>query len=207
MQDSYALPRLRRLRSDAYAWRAQAPALLKVMLAFGMAALTGLAAQLRVPLPFSPVPVTGQVFAVLLAGVLCGPLYGGLSQLFYLGLGAAGVPWFAGLSGGLGVIVGPTGGYLVGFVVAAEFIARVTEGRPRARSFPLQLGVMCAGVGLIYLFGVVQLALFTGFSARQALLAGAVPFVVSDLVKAWLAAGISTALLPKDADDEPRPPQ
>ena len=94
-------PRWRGVRSRAFEWRSELPVAARIGLAFCMAGVTGLSAQVRVPLPFTPVPFTGQVFAVLLAGVLLGRYYGALSQLAYVGLGVAGVPW--GTAGGAGI--------------------------------------------------------------------------------------------------------
>ena len=91
----------------------------KLVLAFSMAVMTGLLAQVKMYFPWTPIPITGQVFAVLLAGVLLGKYWGGISQAIYLVLGILGIPWFA---GGYASIVGPTGGYIIGFVFAALFI-------------------------------------------------------------------------------------
>ncbi|MFO7958418.1 MAG: biotin transporter BioY [Candidatus Brocadiia bacterium] len=197
MDHSHALPRLRKLRAGAHVWRREAPALVKLMMAFGMAALTGVAAQVRIPLPFTPVPVTGQVFAVLLAGILLGGAYGGLSQAFYLALGAAGVPWGTGLTGGMAWLAGPTGGYLVGFVAAAVLIGRVTDRSPAARRFVPQLALLACGVAVIYLFGMAHLALNLKLGWRAAFLNGAVPFLGADALKVAAAAAVSTVLLPK----------
>jgi biotin transport system substrate-specific component len=203
MTDAIAqvLPRLRAARIRAFAWRCALPMSGKLALALGMAGLTALAAQVRIPLGFTPVPLTGQVFAVLLAGVLCGRYYGGLSQGIYVGLGVAGVPWFAGWSGGLGAIAGPTGGYLIGFILAAEMIGYVSERSARARSFLPMLGLMLAGVAAVHLCGVLQLAVYLGGHLKGALVMGTLPFIGVDAAKALLAASIATALLPKsDAD-------
>jgi len=199
MEHSYALPRLRELRATAYARRREAPALVKLMLAFGMAALTGVAAQVRVPLPFTPVPVTGQVFAVLLAGILLGRAYGGLSQVIYVALGAAGVPWGTGLSGGLAWLAGPTGGYLAGFVAAAALIGWVTDRSAAARRFGPQLALMACGVALIYLLGAGHLAVTMGLGWRRALMAGVLPFIGVDALKVVAAALAGTMLLPKQS--------
>src|SRR5215216_5325541 len=84
-----------------------------------MAAVTAVAAQITIPLPFSPVPFTLQVLAVILSGLLLGPRHGALAQAIYILVGAVGAPVFAGFSGGLGVILGPTGGYIVSYPIAA----------------------------------------------------------------------------------------
>ncbi len=186
-----------RARARAFEWRDGLDVPARVVLAFGMAALTGLTAQLRLPLPHTPVPVTGQVFAVLLSGVLLGGAYGALSQAIYVGAGAAGLPWFAGLSGGPAVILGVTGGYLVGFILAALLIGLVAGSRPILRR-PLAMALlMLAGVGVIYLLGALQFSavMHTGLKAT---LAGAVlPFIAWDVAKALLAASLASAILPK----------
>ena len=84
-----------------------------------MAAVTAVAAQITIPLPFSPVPFTLQVLAVILSGLLLGPRHGALSQVVYVLVGAVGVPVFAQFSGGLGVVLGPTGGYILSYPLAA----------------------------------------------------------------------------------------
>jgi biotin transport system substrate-specific component len=103
-----------------FVWRHRSTVAKKIALCFAAAAFTGLAAQIRVPLASTPVPVTGQVFAVLLSGVFLGRRYGALSQVIYVSLGAAGVPWFAGWTSG--ALLGLTGGYLVGFIPAAALV-------------------------------------------------------------------------------------
>jgi biotin transport system substrate-specific component len=98
---------------------------------FGFALLTGLTALWEIPLPFTPVPITGQTFAILLAGATLGLRAGAASQLLYLAMGIVGVPFFAGGSSGWEVVTGPTVGYLVGFVAAADLPLR--HGRPHGR--------------------------------------------------------------------------
>ena len=97
-------------RYNAYRWRYELSLIKKIALVLGMAGVTGLAAQIRFPLPWTPVPITGQTFAVLLVGVLLGRWYGGLSLATYAVLGVAGLPWFTGWSGGIGHLAGPTWG-------------------------------------------------------------------------------------------------
>ncbi|MHC5035284.1 MAG: biotin transporter BioY, partial [Planctomycetota bacterium] len=149
-------PAYRAFRHRAFSWRRELSVLAKVALAFEMAAITGLLAQVRIPI--SPVPITGQTFAVLLAGVMLGGLYGGLSQVIYVGLGAAGLPWFAGFSGGFGILTGVTGGYLAGFIAAAGLIGFVCDRCPRARRFWPQLALMAVASVIIYAFGAFCLS-------------------------------------------------
>jgi len=182
-----------------FKWRFESTLAHKVVLVLGFAFLTGLMAQFRFYLPFTPVPVTGQVFAVLLSGVILGKWYGGLSQGLYAGMGAAGVPWFAGMTGGAGILTGVTGGYIVGFIVAAMIIGWFTDRYVRARSFRNMFVLMITGVAVIYLFGVVQLALVLGVGAQKAIELGALPFIGADIYKALIAAAIATAVTPKSA--------
>ena len=191
-----ALADYRALRCRAFCWREGQSAAVKALLAVGMAAFTGLMAQVRFPLPFTPVPVTGQVFAVLLAGVLLGRYYGGLSQVIYVALGVAGVPWFSGLARGTAVLLGPTGGYLVGFVLAAELIGAVSERNVAMRGLWPQLGLMLLGVAVIYACGLLHL-LALGTGIKWGFLMGVAPFLGVDAAKAVVAAHLSTALLPK----------
>jgi biotin transport system substrate-specific component len=175
----------------------------KITLALGMALVTGLLAQVRVPLPWTPVPVTGQTFAVLLAGLLLGRRWGGLSQAFYVVLGVAGVPWFAGWSGGSAVLVGPTGGYLIGFVLAALFVGRYSDTCLRGRKFVHLFALLFfANFALIHLPGLVNLRMWYALaggsetSFRTLFLAGTLPFVLGDILKVGAAASIGAAMAP-----------
>ncbi len=201
---AYALPQRRQWRLRTYEWRRGLSVPKKLALALGMAGLTGLLAQVgfRVHMWNTPVPVTGQVFAVLLAGVLCGSGYGALSQVFYVGLGAVGLPWFAGWGSGIGALTGVTGGYFIGFVVAAAVIGAVTDRSPAARSFWPQFGLMMGGVAIIYLCGAVQFSLVLRTGLHKTLMGAVFPFVFVDAVKAWLAAGVSSRLLLQRGDGD-----
>ena len=110
-------------RYNIFAWRYSLSIPVKLVMALAMAGLTGLLAQVRIFVEWSPVPITGQTLAVLLAGVLLGRRWGGASMAIYAVLGAAGIPWFNGWTRGLGA----TGGYLIGFILAALFIGYVTD--------------------------------------------------------------------------------
>lgn len=142
-------------------------------------------AQAAIYLPFSPVPVSGQTFAVLLVGMTLGSRRGALSVLVYLLEGGAGLPFFAGGRGGAAVLAGPTGGYLIGFAAAAWVVGLMAE-RGMDRQILKTLAAFLAGTVVIYLFGVLWLANYLGFP--QAIQAGLLPFLIGDIVKAVLAA-------------------
>jgi biotin transport system substrate-specific component len=157
-----------------------------VALVLSGAVLTGLAAQIAVHVPGSPVPVTGQTFAALLVGAGLGWQRGGLSLALYFVAGLAGVPWFTGGASGWAVV---TGGYLVGFIAASALVGALANlGGDRT---PLRtVGTMVLGNLVIYAVGVPWLMAATGMDLRAALLAGAVPFLVGDALKIALAAGL-----------------
>jgi len=155
------------------------------------AALIAGAAQVSIPLPFTPVPVTGQTFAVLLVGAGLGTLRGGASGLLYLLLGLVGAPVYADGHHGLAVITGATGGYLVAFPLAAALSGRLAERR-WDRRFSSAVGAMLTGNVLVYLVGLPWLSVSLGTGLERTLELGLYPFVPGDLLKLYLAA----ALLP-----------
>jgi biotin transport system substrate-specific component len=196
--------RINQSKYDIFRWRYELSVPKKLALAAGIACLTGLLAQIRIMLPWSPVPVTGQTFAVLLAGVLLGRWWGGISLALYAGLGVAGVPWFSGWSGGIGYLAGPTGGYIIGFILAALFLGHFTDKYVRSRSFLSMLGLMLfANFVLIYVPGLLQLGLWVNLvNGEPVTLAtllgmGAVPFIAGDVIKAIIAAAIARGVTPK----------
>ncbi|HEX4575489.1 MAG TPA: biotin transporter BioY [Gemmatimonadales bacterium] len=148
------------------------------------AALVAVAAQISIPLPGTPVPLTLQPLAVLVVGGLLGPALGASSLVCYLALGAAGLPVFTPYGvPGLARLLGPTGGYLLAYPIAAFAVGKLAgDGRRLGR---LALAVL-AGLVLIHLGGLAQLVLLTG-SARAALRLGTLPFIAGDLVKLALA--------------------
>lgn len=212
--DTSTLDEIRYLQRRWYRHRREAELVELVALSVGFAILTGIAAQVRIPLPFTPVPITLQTFAVLLAGVVLGLRFGGISQAIYVGAGLGGMPWFTGAGAGLSHLLGPTGGYLVGFVVAAMLIGFVVDRNPRARRLPtLLLLFSVANFIVIYAFGLAWLYVYTTvFSGEliglvELLMIGAAPFVAGDLAKLVAAAVVASALLPgaplDGADIEP----
>ncbi|MEU9617915.1 MULTISPECIES: biotin transporter BioY [unclassified Streptomyces] len=154
-------------------------------LVLGGAALTGIAAQIAVPVPGSPVPVTGQTFAALLVGTALGARRGFLSLAVYALVGMAGMPWFADGSSGAG---GASFGYVLGMLLAATVVGGLAR-RGGDRSVLRTAGTMALGSAVTYAVGVPYLALSTGMSASAAIAAGMVPFLLGDALKAALAMG------------------
>jgi len=175
---------VRRLTLVDVAWP-NAGFLENALLVFAASLLTGLAAQVAIPLPFTPVPVTGQTFAVLLTGAALGARRGFLAQALYLAQGVSGLPVFAGGAAGAALLAGPTGGYLAAFPLAAAVTGLLAE-RAWDRRFLTMLGVMLLGSTVIFAFGALGLTRF--FPPSQVLAVGVLPFVPGDLVKSALAA-------------------
>jgi len=152
--------------------------------------VTALTAQVALPLPFTPVPLTGQTFGVLLTGALLGPRLGALSLLLYLIEGAAGLPFFFGGTAGVAHLVGPTGGYLLSYPLAAGLVgglaARGWDRRPAS-----MLAAMLLGSAVIYALGAGYYAHYVGVT--QAVTGGILPFLPGDALKALLAAGLLPA--------------
>jgi len=153
----------------------------------GFAMALAAASQVSIPLPFTPVPLTLQPMLVILAGMMLGPAAGAASMVFYLAIGASGAPVFTPL-GAPGVLrfLGPTGGYLIAYPAAAWVAGALTR---RASSLSGRWLAGVAGIAVIYLGGVAQLALLNG-SVGRAIELGVTPFAALDLVKAWIAAVI-----------------
>ncbi|MGW0655083.1 biotin transporter BioY [Streptomyces umbrinus] len=151
----------------------------------GGAALTGLAAQIAVPVPGSPVPVTGQTFAALLVGTALGTGRGLASLAMYSLLGLAGVPWFAEGSAGATVSFG----YILGMLLAATVVGALAR-RGADRSVVRMAGTMLLGEAIIYAIGVPYLAFAADMTLTQAIAAGLTPFLLGDALKAALAMGV-----------------
>lgn len=156
-----------------------------IALVVGGAALTGIAAQIAVPVPGSPVPVTGQTFAALLIGTSLGARRGLLSLALYALVGMAGVPWFANGTSGWG---GASFGYVIGMMLAAAAVGALAQ-RGGDRSPLRTVGTMAVGTAITYAVGVPYLAASTGMSLSAAVAAGLTPFLIGDALKAALAMG------------------
>ena len=145
-----------------------------------LGAATAAGAYMIVPLP--PVPITLQTLFMALAAVLLGPRLGALSQVVYVLLGLIGLPVFAGGKAGLGVLLGPTGGYLVGFVAGAYATGFLVHRMPRPGALRIALAV-ALGYLVVYVPGVIQLSLVAELSLLKAVSVGALPFLVGDALK------------------------
>ncbi len=173
-------------QADVFRPQTQTRALLyDIALIIGASVFIAIMAQLTVYLPFSPVPVTGQTLAVLLVGALLGSSRGSMAVLAYLAEGASGMPVFAGGHAGAIVLAGPTGGYLLGFVVAAYAVGWLAE-RGWDRNIALATAAMLLGNAIIYISGLAWLAQFVG--AQNAPVAGLYPFIAGDIIKIAIAA-------------------
>ncbi|MFC4450587.1 biotin transporter BioY [Halorussus aquaticus] len=160
-----------------------------------LAALTGAFAYVSFPNPFSPAPVSLQVLGVFLAGILLGPSWGGVSMALYLVAGAVGAPIFAGGSAGVGALLGPTGGYLWSYPVAAFAIGAVAHGGlrlrdPAERGLGRLVGAMVIGTVVIYAFGVVGFAFVLDMTLQKAFLTAAVAFIPAEAFKMAAAVGV-----------------
>ena len=154
------------------------------------AAIMALLAQISIPIPFSPVPITGQTFGVFLTGAILGGRWGAVSMLTYIFIGAIGFPVFSFAQGGLHMLLGPSGGYIWGFIPGSYLLGRFIEnGSPI-----FQCSGMIICIGAIYSLGTLQLAIISGLNLYQAILLGILPFLPMDLLKAIAAAGFSLAV-------------
>ncbi len=163
------------------------PRLRNIGLVLGGTLLIFLTAQVSWVIPGNPVPYTLQTFGVLVVGGGLGLRRGGLAALTYVALGVVGLPFFAQGSGGIDVILGATGGYLVGFVAAGAVVGRLAE-LGWDRRLGGALGATLLGTLVIYAIGVPWLAITTGMSAGEAIAVGLLPFVIVDTVKLIAAA-------------------
>jgi biotin transport system substrate-specific component len=169
----------------------QSRPLTNVLLVLAGTGFVALAAQVKIDLSFTPVPITGQTFAVVLVGASLGALLGLASLGLYLFVGALGAPIYADHQHGWDVLTGPTGGYIVGFVFAACLTGFLAQQR-WDRRFSSAVAAMLTGNVVIYLFGLPWLAHKIGTGLEDTLEAGLYPFVIGDLLKLYLAG----ALLP-----------
>ncbi len=196
MEINLYINKYRNIRYNFFKWRYETNFVNKLFLALGFALLTAILAQAKFYLPGNAfVPITGQTFAVLLAGVVLGK-WGGISQCVYVGLGAMGLPWFAN-------ITGSTIGYLIGFIIAAFFLGFITDKYVKSRRLSSMLPLMLfTTFVLIYIPGLTYLYFYMSslgvtFSLLELLTIAVIPFIAGDIIKAIAAASIAKAITPK----------
>ncbi len=159
-----------------------------------LAALICISGYLIIPLPFSPVPATAQSLAVMLTGSLLSPLHTFVTLLLFILLGTIGLPVFAGGASGVGVLMGPTGGYLAGFLLGAVTISLLKGRKPAL----LRYGIanIVGGIVVVYWLGILRLSQMTGMTLNNAFVVGAVPFLAGDVIKVFLASTIAWKTVP-----------
>lgn len=199
------IEKLHEMQYSWYNWRNNASTLTMVLLSFVVACFTGLMAQVSIAIPWSPVLITFQTFAALLAGVFLGGKYGGFSMILYTLLGILGMPWFTNMNHGLEFIFAASGGYIIGFIFAATFIGYMFDHYVNSRK-PVQTVILMLIANFVFIYIPGLLGLYNAMlvktgaplSLPDLLLMGLVPFIVGDLIKIALASGISTSILPKE---------
>ena len=142
--------------------------------------LTALGAYIKIPLIFTPVPITAQTFFVILAGAVLGKRLGTLSQIGYIILGSLGLPIFAGVGYGFSYLAGPTGGYLIGFIICAFLVGNFIEFR---KSIWWKIIIFILGLTSIYLCGILWLSLILNISLYKSILLGCIPFIPVAILK------------------------
>jgi len=157
------------------------------------AALTAVGAFISIPL--YPVPLTLQTLFTLLAGMTLGSVLGATSQIIYVLLGVIGLPVFSSFAAGAGVLFGPTGGYLFGFIIAPYIIGKMIELKKEKNIFYYMLAGL-SGTAIIYILGVAQLSLVANIGAKKALTVGMFPFLPGDILKIIAASFIASKLKP-----------
>ncbi|MEM1579359.1 MAG: biotin transporter BioY [Archaeoglobaceae archaeon] len=192
-------------RASFYKWRCETSFEYKLALALTFALFTGICAQIRIPLPWTPVPVTMQTFAVFASAILLGKNWGGISQGLYVSLGALGIPWFSGFKGGIAVLSGATGGYLIGFVLASLFVGYFIDRYIVSRFFLTLLPLLfIANFGIIHVSGCIWLYYWlslTGqsFGILEVLMMGSFPFIPGDVAKIVAISAFGKIVTPKVA--------
>lgn len=176
----------------------------KIIMAFLMTCLTGLLAQIVLPLPWTPIPITGQTLGALTAGLFLGKKYGVLSQIMYILGGLVGITWYSKMTSGLDVLLGPRFGYFIGLVLIAGFIGYFKEKYAENRKFKKMFVLMSiVNFGCIYIPGLISLAVWMYFASGifpdivTLVMIGLAPFIIGDLVKIAIGAGITKVGLPK----------
>lgn len=151
------------------------------------ASITAILAQVSIPIPFSTVPLTMQVFAVTLSGVILGAKRGFICQLIYVMLGSIGIPVFAQMSGGLHIVVGYTGGFIMAFPIMAFAIGFISD---KFKKLPYVLGSMVLALSINYIIGTLWYSFVSGVGFKEGFIACVAPFIIVDIIKVFFAATI-----------------
>jgi len=154
------------------------------------AALTAAVAPFKIPLGFTPVPITLQTLVVLMSGAMLGPYYGALAMILYVVVGVLGLPVFAGGGSGIGAVLGPTGGYLISYFIAAYAIGKIVQMRKKP-AFLDYVVAMVAGTIIIYVLGAGWGMVVTGLGIAAILAGWVFPFIIGDTIKLLAAAYIA----------------
>lgn len=160
------------------------------------AAVTGIAAGISIPLPFTPVPISLATFGVLLAGSLLGAKYGSISMVVYILLGAVGVPVFSGYTAGIGKLMGPTGGYIAGYIFMAMVVGFLIQKYGGGSSIPANILAMVLGTLVCYTLGTAWFMYVTHTGLVAALTMCILPFLIGDAVKILVSALLCKKLIP-----------
>ncbi|MEG1310539.1 MAG: biotin transporter BioY [Romboutsia sp.] len=148
------------------------------------AAITSILSQISIPLPFTTVPLTMQVFAVAISGIILGAKKGFISQTIYILMGAIGIPVFAEMTAGIGIVIGPTGGFILGFPLMSLIIGYFTE--KFKKNTYIGIG-MLLGLIIDYIIGTIMFSFITKVTFIQGIIVCVVPFILADLIKLSLA--------------------
>lgn len=155
-------------------------------------AIIAILGYVTVALPISPVPITGQTLGIMLIGLLLTKKQAFYSVLVWILVGAAGAPVFSGGRAGIGVLFSPTGGYIIGFLVGAYVISVLKGDSPNI--LRMSLAALAGGIFAIYMFGVPWLAYSTGMDIYTAFTKGALPFLIGDIIKVFIAVNLGYVL-------------
>lgn len=202
--ESEAISSYRNAAYNFYKWRSEAGFFYNLMLAFAFAGLTGLGAKLKFYLPFTPVPITGQSFFVLLSAVVIGK-YAGLSQILYAMIGTLNSSWFAAktppimLTENWDIVFGSSAGYIAGFIIAAFALGWLIDNSLSSRSLWYQISLIGFGTAIIYVLGASWLSIAANMNLKTALLKGVIPFLPGDIVKGAGVILLSYLNLPQKA--------
>ena len=188
-------------KQSFYKWRVNLGITEKIILSAVFAIAVAVSAQVRIPLPWSPVPITAQTIAVFTGAVILGRYWGGISFLIYIIMGMAGLPVFSGFKSGTAALLGPTGGYLIGFAIAAFLIGHLTDKYAIARK-PLNLLMimLVSNFAIVHLIGLVQLyfwmdiAIGKHLGLKELFFMGCFPFIAGDIVKIIISSFLASSL-------------